>query len=398
MTDTSESSRADCDPHVVILGAGLAAYGVAREFRKHDKQTPLTLITRDDGAVYYKPDISEAYAVGKSPDDLVQRSAETMAAELDIEIRAHHQVEAIEPADKRLQLDGETLTYSRLVLAMGAEPIRLNLAGDGVEAVHKINNLADYQIFRDDLPAGGRVVILGAGLIGSEFANDLVTAGHDVSVVDPVEWPLAQFLPKEAGHAVQDALAGAGVDYRLGRTGSGVHHGDGDTLEVWLDDNSVIRADFVLSAVGLNPVSQLAIDAGLEVDRGVVVDRTLATSDPHIYALGDCAEVAGHWRPYVAPLMQCARTLGKTLAAGSDEPAGQVKYPALPIIIKTHKCPVVVYPPLHRPGEWQINAADGASVEAEFVDTNGDCVGFALTGEATNKRRDYLKRVPPILA
>lgn len=395
MNSTPETS--ECAP-VVILGTGLAGYGVAREFRKQDAETPVVLITRDDGANYYKPDISEALVAEKSADDLVKKDAEAMAAALGAEIRTYEQVEAIEPAAKRVRLGGATLEYSRLVLAFGAQPIRLNLAGDGVDVVHKINNLPDYRVFRDDLPAGARVAILGSGLIGSEFANDLVTAGHRVSVTDPVEWPLAQFLPETAGQAVQHTLSKAGVHYYLGRAASGVHRASDDTLNVWLDDDSVIHADVVLSAVGLSGESALAHEAGLTVDRGVVVDRTLATSDPHIYALGDCAEVAGHWRPYVAPLMQCARTLAKNLASGDDEPAAEVRYPALPVIIKTNKCPVVAYPPVSRIGEWRIESAAGDAVEARFVDADDNTLGFALTGEATGKRRDYLKLVPPILA
>ncbi len=394
----SGSATPALKPPIVILGSGQAGTGVAREFRKYDADTRLVMITRDDGANYYKPDISEAYAAGKTPDDLVKKDADTMAAELDLEIRSHEQVEAIDPEAKRVLLSGDTLEYNRLVLAVGAEPIRLNLSGDAVDAVHKINNLTDYRNFRRDLHPEARVAILGSGLIGSEFANDLVTAGHSVSVADPVDWPLAQFLPETAGRAVRQALEQAGVDYFFGRAATGVHFGDDETINVGLDDDTVIHADIVLSAVGLNGANRLASAAGLEVDRGVVVDRTLATSDPHIYALGDCADVAGHWRPYVAPLMQCARTLGKTLAAGDEEAAAQVRYPALPIIIKTHLCPVVVYPPVTRPGEWQINEANGADVEAEFRDEDGRCVGFALTGEATKKRREYLKNVPPIMA
>lgn len=383
------------DP-ILIIGTGLAGYSTAREFRRHDTDTPVTLITRDDGASYYKPDISEARAKGNEPADLVQKTADEMAERLDATVRTYEQVEAIDREARQIRLPGETLTYSRLVLAWGADPIMLNLAGDAVEAVHKVNSLMDYRVFRDNLEASQHVAILGAGLIGCEFANDLTQSGYKVAVADPAGWPLAQLLPEKAGRAVQGALAHAGVDWHLGHAATAVHEGDDGRYRITLDDDSHIAADVILSAVGLRAGTQLAEAAGLAVDRAIVVDRTLATSDPNIYALGDCAEVDGHWRPFVGPLMQCARALGKTLAAGEDEAPSRVKYPTLPIVIKTHVCPVTVYPPAEAHGEWIIEG-EGTALEARFVDHNDNLRGFALTGEANNKRRDYMKAAPPLM-
>lgn len=383
------------DP-IIIIGTGLAGYSVAREFRKHDKTTRVILITRDDGASYYKPDISEARAKGNQPADLVQKTAGEMAEMLDVTVRTHEQVEAIDRDACQIRLPGEALSYARLVLAWGAEPIMLNLAGDAAEAVHKVNSLMDYRVFRDNLVDGARVAILGAGLIGCEFANDLIDSGYKVSVADPAGWPLAQLVPEQAGQAVKRALAHAGVHWHLGHAATGVSASDDGRYRIDLDDDSHITADVILSAVGLRAGTALAEDAGLAVGRGIMVDRTLATADPNIYAVGDCAEVDGHWRPFVAPLMQCARTLGKTLAAGADEEPGRVQYPTLPIIIKTHLCPVIVYPPVEAHGEWVIDG-DGEALEARFVDSNDTMRGFALIGEATNKRRDYLKAAPPLM-
>ena len=175
------------------------------------------LITRDDGASYYKPDLSEAHAKDAAPEDLVKRDAEAMAADLDAEIMTHRQVEAIDPAAHTVSLNGETRTYRKLVLANGAEPIVLNLGGDAVQSIHKVNTLADYRVFRGNLVEGGHVAIIGAGLIGCEFANDLIGAGYDVSVIDPAGWPLSQLLPKDCGRAVKQALGRAGVSwYRAG--------------------------------------------------------------------------------------------------------------------------------------------------------------------------------------
>ena len=382
------------DP-IIIIGPGLAGYSTAREFRKHDKDTPLVFITRDDGASYYKPDLSEAHAKDQQPDDLVKKDVDEMAAELNATIHTHRQVEAVDREKRELRLNGDTLKYCRLVLALGAEPLVLTLSGDATQAIHKVNNLTDYRSFRRNLGEAKHVAVLGAGLIGCEFANDLIEGGYEVSVADPADWPLAQLLPEQCGHAVKKELHRAGVEWYLGHAAIGVRE-SGKKLEVVLDNEDTIRTDAVLSAVGLRADIEIAEKAGLETDRGIVVNRALQTSDPYIYAVGDCAEVDGHWRPYVAPLMQCARTLGKTLAGNEGDTPGQVKYPTLPIIVKTHVCPVIVYPPVSKHGEWQIEGKS-PNLEATFVDDDGQMLGFALTGDATNKRRDYLKDAPALM-
>lgn len=376
---------------IVIVGTGLAGYGVARELRKHDRETPLVLITRDDGASYYKPDLSEAFTKGHAPDDLIKKPAEAMAGELDADIRAYAQAEAIDPAARTITVDGEPLAYRDLVLANGARPIDLPLSGDGAGEIHQVNNLQDYQRFRQSLEDAGDIAIIGAGLIGCEFANDLADAGHTVHNVDPIAWPLQQFLPEAPGRALETALAGLGVQWHLGATVDGVRRA-GDGFELALSSGRDVRAEVVLSAVGLRPDIALAETADLKADRGVVVDTLLRTSDPHIYALGDVAEVEGHVLPFVMPLMNAARALGRTLA-GEETP---VRYPVMPVIVKTPACPVIVYPPRARDGEWRIEG-EAPDFEARYLDGEGRLDGFALTGEAVAKRRDYIREAPPVL-
>jgi len=377
---------------IVIVGTGLAGYGAARELRKHDRETRLILVSRDDGASYYKPDLSEALTKGHAPDDLVKKTAEAMAEELDAEVRTHADVSAIDTAARTVTVNGEALAYRDLVLANGAEPITIPLAGDGGDEVLKVNDLQDYRVFRSRLESADSVAILGAGLIGCEFANDLANAGFTVHNIDPIDWPLQRFLPEAPGRALESALAGLGVDWHLGTMVEGVQR-VGDGFELSLSDGGSLNADLVLSAVGLRPDIALAESAGLAVDRGVVVDRELRTSDPHVYALGDVAEVGGHVLPFVMPLMNAARALGKTLAG---EPTA-VRYPVMPVIVKTPACPTIVYPPRATDGEWTVSG-DAPDLEARYLDAEGKLDGFALTGEATGKRRDYIKEAPPLLA
>src|SRR5699024_7916770 len=175
-------------------------------------------------------------------------------------------------------VDGATQAYSQLVLANGAQPIAPPLAG--ASAMHQINNRGDYVPFRAALESAQTVVVLGAGLIGCEFSNDLATHGFTVHCVDPVACPLQRFLPEACGVALRDALAAAGVHWPLGRTASAVRAGADGSYAVELDDGAQLQADVVLCAIGLRPATQLAASTGLTVNHGVVVDRHLQTSAP----------------------------------------------------------------------------------------------------------------------
>jgi rubredoxin-NAD+ reductase len=161
-----------------------------------------------------------------------------------------------------------------------------------------------------------------------------------------------------------------------------------------LNNGGTIEADAVLCAVGVKPRTTLAGEAGIEVNRGIVTDRQLRTNAPNVYAMGDCAEVAGHVLVYVAPLMAAARALAATLAG---EPTA-VSYPAMPVAIKTPACPVVVSPPAKdAEGEWHFEG-DAPDIKALFRSGVGDLLGFALTGQAVKERMALAKELPDILS
>jgi rubredoxin-NAD+ reductase len=315
-----------------------------------------------------------------------------MAVQLDARIVAGIEVEAIDAASRTVQAGGAPIRYSKLVLALGADPIALPLEGDAADTVMQVNDLAAYASFRAAIAGKRTVVLLGAGLIGCEFANDLAAAGYSVRVVDPAPRPLGRLLPEAAAQRVQLALASIGVVWHLGTTARAVSHA-ATGLRVDLADGTTLAADVVLSAVGLRPRTQLAQRAGLKVGRGIVTDRQLQTSAADVYALGDCAEVDGETLPYVLPLMQAARALAKTLA-GTATP---VVYPAMPVMVKTPAMPVVVCPPRALPGTWKMTQ-DASGIEASFVDESGKLLGYALVGEATARKQALTRLVPPVLA
>lgn len=373
------------DP-VVIVGSGLAGWAVARELRKLAPAAPVTLVTADAGDFYAKPMLSNAFAQGKAPAQLVTTAAAAMAAQVRVELRDHTRVLGIDRATKTLETDRAPIAWSRLVLALGADPIRLRLAGDAADAVLSVNDLRDYATFRAALPTAGRVGIIGAGLIGSEFANDLATAGHAVTVIDPLAYPLASLVPESAGRAVREALAAAGVTWRLGTSVTAVDR-NGTGFALRLADGSNVDVDLVLSAVGLRPRVDLARTAGIAVDRGIVVDRHAATSDADVFAIGDCAQYEGRVLPYVLPIMTAARALARTLA-GEPTP---IAFPVMPVVVKTPACPVAVAPVAPSAyGAWS-EEASGRDVKLVFTDPTSRVLGFALTGARVAERAALAK-------
>ncbi|SMC25071.1 rubredoxin-NAD+ reductase [Andreprevotia lacus DSM 23236] len=379
--------------NIVIIGTGLAGYNLARELRKHDTATPLTLISRDGAGFYSKPMLSNALAGNKTATTLVMKPVEKMAEELNATILARSDVNAIDPAAHTVTLaDGSSIAYGKLVLAQGADPIRLPLAGDASADVLSVNDLDDYARFADKLEGVRSVAILGGGLIGCEFANDLLARGITPTVLDVAQWPLSRLVPQQAGDYLAAKLTAAGVQFRFGVAASAVDK-QGSGYRITLDDGSRLDADLVLSAIGLRPRTQLAQAAGLTVQRGVVVNRLLQTSSPDIYALGDTAEVEGLNLPFVMPIMQQARALGATLAGNATE----LKYPAMPVVVKTPACPTVVaLPAAGAAGQWWVEASE-AGVDARFVAADGSLLGFALLGEASKQRQALAPSLPAVL-
>lgn len=376
---------------IVIVGTGLSGYSLAREIRKQDKSVPLVMVTADDGVSYSKPMLSTGFTKGKDADGLAQGTTDTMAEQLNIEIRTFATVTGIDTAAHELVLGDERLHYGKLVLAWGADVIRLNLDGDGQDRVFSINDLMDYRAFRQALGEGKRVAIMGAGLIGCEFANDLRNGGYDVEVIAPSEVVMPGLLPEAAANAVQQELEALGVGFHLGTVVDRVDR-KGEGVSLTLANGEQLEADLVLSAVGLRPRTDLAQAAGLATGRGIVVNRALETSAEDVYALGDCAEVDGHVLLYVLPLMACARALAKTLMGERTE----VSYGAMPVMIKTPCCPTAVCPPPSGvDGHWDVEQ-DGSDVKALFLGDGGETLGFAVTGRFAVEKQALSKEVPPI--
>jgi rubredoxin---NAD+ reductase len=382
---------------IVIIGTGLAGYTLARELRRLDKTAPLTMITADDGGFYSKPMLSNAFAQKKQAAQLVTQTAAQMAAQLDAQILTGQRVTTIDPVRKLVTTTERELTYSKLVIAAGAQPIRLTIAGDAADQVLSVNNIDDYALFRDRVDGAAsegpaRVAILGAGLIGCEFADDLASAGHLVTLIDPNPVPLSALAAPALSRGLHDALHARGVVMHLGTTASRIDRAGRD-LQITLANGTVLQTDIVLSAVGLRSDLRLAQVAGLKTGRGILVNVMGETSASDIFALGDCAEYAldnGETcsLPYIAPLMTAARAIARTL---SGEPTAIELKPA-PVMVKTPSYPLALVPPPRAAidsGRWHDEHANGRTV-SRFCDAQGVMLGFGLAPQEAGLRQALL--------
>lgn len=386
---------------LVIIGTGMAGIGLTRALRRQGDKRSITLVSADSGDDYSKPLLSTGFAKGLAPDKLAQRSATELSDELNAHIVTHTPVTALDVDNRTLLLeDGqvsnyERLSYDTLVLATGAAPREPFKVDPSVASrCFAINSLDDYRLFYTALgSATARVAIIGAGLVGCEFANDLHAGGHQVSVIAPEATLLPRLLPAPLGNALGDAFSEAGIHLHLGRTIDSIAPHSVEGIVLRLDNGDAISADLVLMATGLAPRTALAEAAGLSVSpSGIAVDRQLRTSHPDIYALGDVACVDGVNAMYVQPLQASAKALAATLS-GTPTP---VSFGAWPVVVKTPLLPVVAYPPKETPERWRIEGESG-DISALAENKDGRLIGFALTGGCVRRKVELSRAAPTLL-
>jgi len=249
----------------------------------------------------------------------------------------------------------------------------------------QVNDLQSYRRFRaeTDAQAPAKILILGAGLIGCEFADDLSSAGHQVHLVDQANHPLTRLLPEALSRTLASALQEKGVSLHTNCTVQSIHTTSGGPLAVQLDSGDTVHSDVVLSALGLIPNVELAKLAGAATGIGIQVDSRLQTTVPGIYAIGDCAEHNGQLLPYVRPLQEQARALAANLCGHETH-----YHPnAGTIVIKTPSLPLAVWAP-EEPGDWFEREVDGHDIVLEHLSGNR-LTGFALSGKRTRDASRY---------
>jgi len=380
---------------ITIIGTGLAGYNLAKEIRKLDKDVSITMVTADDGESYSKPMLSNALSKGKSADQLILSDAQKMQLQLNAIIHTRTVVEAIDTDHHLLKTSKGEIVFDKLVLAVGASQRTLPIKGSGAQSILSVNDLDDYRAFQEHLLAANTVAIIGAGLIGCEFANDLLAINKKVIIIGSSKTPLDRLLLPEIGEQLKERFQSQGVHWQLGVTAQSVEISNvpDHKYTITLSDGHKLDADLVFSAVGLIPNTKLAEQAGIVVNRGIVVNKILETSVNGIYALGDCMEINGLLLPYVLPIMNCARALAKTLSGEQTE----IKYPAMPVVVKTPSYPIVVSPPAENVhGNWQLEI-DAHGARALFTSSDNQLQGFVLTDQKISEKQSLTKQLPAVL-
>lgn len=269
---------------VVIVGAGAAGSAAAEMLRREGYGGPITMIDPDPAAPYDRPNISKDYLAGNAPEEWIPLRPDGFYGEHGVEV-VRATVTALDAAAKRVTLaDGTTRAFDRLLLATGADPIRLPLAGADLPHVHYLRTLADSRAIIAGAASATRVVVIGASFIGLEVAASLRARGLAVDVVAPEARPFERVLGAEMGDCVQRVHEEHGVTFHLGRTAAAITRDS-----VTLDDGTHLGSDLVVIGAGVRPSVGLAERAGLAMDRGVAVSEHLETSTAGIFAAGDIA-------------------------------------------------------------------------------------------------------------
>ena len=270
---------------MVIIGGGAAGYAAAEMLRREAYGGGVTIVSADAAPPYDRPNLSKDYLAGTAPEDWIPLRPSEFYAENGIELRLNTTATAIDVAARQVALDsGETLTFDKLLLATGAEPIRLQVPGVELPHVRTLRSLADCRELIARARRGSRAVIVGASFIGLEAAAALRQREAEVNVVAPEARPMERVLGPALGDFLRRLHEEHRVAFHLGHTVATIEPG-----RVRLDDGTHIDAELVLVGVGVRPRLELAQQAGLTVDRGVLVDEYLETSAPGIFAAGDIA-------------------------------------------------------------------------------------------------------------
>lgn len=273
----------DLPASVVIVGGGAAGHAAAQTLRLEGYDGPVTLLSADTDPPCDRPNLSKDFLAGTAQPEWIPLQPPEFYREQRIDLQLGAEVAAIEPASRQLRLaDGRQLSYGALLLATGAEPIRLQVPGAELPVVHVLRRLADSRALIAAAGSARRCVVVGASFIGLEVAAALRARGLDVDVVAPEARPMERVMGREIGDMVRTIHEGHGVRFHLGATVSGI-----DKTRVTLSTGARLPADLVVVGIGVRPATGLAEQAGLAVDRGVLADEFLQTSVPGIFAAGD---------------------------------------------------------------------------------------------------------------
>jgi NADPH-dependent 2,4-dienoyl-CoA reductase/sulfur reductase-like enzyme/nitrite reductase/ring-hydroxylating ferredoxin subunit len=270
---------------VVIVGGGAAGNAAAEMLRREGYDGPVTLISADESLPYDRPNLSKDYLAGAAPEEWIPLRSSDFYREQKIDTMTSTSVTAINPRTKQAMLsDGRALVYGALLMATGAEPVRLSIPGGDLPHVCYLRTLADSNRIIEKAKSAKRAVVIGSSFIGLEVAASLRERKIEVAVVGKKSLPLEKILGPELGELIHETHKEHGVQFHLGRTPAAI-----EDRHVRLDDGTVLDCDLVVVGIGVRPNIALAEQAGVATDNGVVVNEFLETSVPGIFAAGDIA-------------------------------------------------------------------------------------------------------------
>src|SRR5712675_1928972 len=274
---------------VVIVGAGHAGFQLAASLRQHGFAEPIALLNDESHLPYQRPPLSKAYLKGTGGPDSLMFRPEKFYHDQKIDLISDRAESIDRPAHKLLLGSGSSLDYGHLVLATGARNRLLDIPNANLDAVRYLRTLDDSEAVRHRIASGQRVIVIGAGFIGLEFAATARAKGLEVDVVELAARVMARAVTAEISEFSQSRHAAAGIRIHFGVQVTSVENDGGRVTGVSLSDGRHLPADLVVVGVGVLPNVELAAEAGLPVAAGIIVDEHLSTADPNISAVGDCA-------------------------------------------------------------------------------------------------------------
>jgi rubredoxin-NAD+ reductase len=375
--DGAPKRKASTHADVLIIGAGYAGWQAAENVRQAMPDAEISLLTACDGTVYPKPSLSMALSQGRTPDDLKEMTAEAKAAELNMGVKTRTKVMSINTKRKKVMTTSGSFQYDKLILATGAKALSPTVDGNAAQDIMTINDLPAYRRFHKALEGKKSVTLIGGGLIATELAEDLSSQDIEVNMVVRGAHLMSQILPEAISQSLEEKLKSKGVKLYKNSELVDMNQAENGYM-LHTDQGEYIETDVVVAAIGLAPNLELAKKAKLETNRGICINGACQTSDPDIFAIGDCAEAGGVLQAYLEPIRRQAKAIAAHLK-GEDTDQFQV----LPSLIKT-KTPslsIMISPPLHAThGQWEQTMMVGDNQRLLYKEGE-DVSGFALSGD-----------------